>query len=75
MKEENAMGGSINGNEVHSMNSFLEKDLEAALDSFDNLFCRRCLVSGIPVHHLDYILMFHLSLTKSIALFFEWAGF
>lgn len=26
-------------------NSFLDKDLEAALDSFDNLFCRRCLVS------------------------------
>lgn len=22
----------------------LEKDLDAALDSFDNLFCRRCLV-------------------------------
>lgn len=26
-------------------NSFLDKDLDAALDSFDNLFCRRCLVS------------------------------
>ena len=25
-------------------NSFLDKDLDAALDSFDNLFCRRCLV-------------------------------
>jgi [histone H3]-lysine27 N-trimethyltransferase EZH2 len=22
----------------------IEKDLDAALDSFDNLFCRRCLV-------------------------------
>nr|CAD1827693.1 unnamed protein product [Ananas comosus var. bracteatus] len=27
--------------------AFLEKDLDAALDSFDNLFCRRCLVSTI----------------------------
>lgn len=26
-------------------NYFLDKDLDAALDSFDNLFCRRCLVS------------------------------
>lgn len=27
------------------MSSLYDKDLEAALDSFDNLFCRRCLVS------------------------------
>ncbi|KAI8018220.1 Histone-lysine N-methyltransferase CLF [Camellia lanceoleosa] len=26
-------------------NSFLDKDLEAALDSFDSLFCRRCLAA------------------------------
>lgn len=25
----------------------LDKSLGAALDSFDNLFCRRCLVSGV----------------------------
>lgn len=25
--------------------SLLNKDMEGALDSFDNLFCRRCLVS------------------------------
>lgn len=25
---------------------FLDKSLSAALDSFDNLFCRRCLVRG-----------------------------
>lgn len=30
--------------------AFLEKDLDAALDSFDNLFCRRCLVSTICIH-------------------------
>lgn len=45
--EENVGGVSKNGDtEENSQNgnSFLEKDLEAALDSFDNLFCRRCLV-------------------------------
>ncbi|KAF5955567.1 hypothetical protein HYC85_008423 [Camellia sinensis] len=35
-KGENSVEGPVN--------SFLDKDLEAALDSFDNLFCRRCLV-------------------------------
>lgn len=42
------MGGCKNGdNEDTSQlaNSFLDKDVDAALDSFDNLFCRRCLVS------------------------------
>lgn len=27
--------------------AFLRKRLSAALDSFDNLFCRRCLVCGV----------------------------
>jgi hypothetical protein len=36
-------------NEAQTLNSFLDKDLEVALDSFDNLFCRRCLVSIILV--------------------------
>lgn len=26
---------------------FLDQSLSAALDSFDNLFCRRCLVCGL----------------------------
>lgn len=26
------------------VNPYIDKDLDAALDSFDNLFCRRCLV-------------------------------
>ncbi|KAH9319066.1 hypothetical protein KI387_020835, partial [Taxus chinensis] len=30
-------------NTVSSDDIFLGKDLNAALDSFDNLFCRRCL--------------------------------
>lgn len=49
-KEEKDVGGSKNGdNEETSqtMSSFLDKDLDAALDSFDNLFCRRCLVSDL----------------------------
>ena len=46
MKEEKDAGASKKGDiEAQYWNSFLEKDLEAALDSFDNLFCRRCLVS------------------------------
>lgn len=49
------MGGSKNGNNediLQNGNSFLDKDLDAALDSFDNLFCRRCLVSTVLVLHL-----------------------
>lgn len=46
IKEEKEAGASGNRDaEARNWNSFLEKDLEAALDSFDNLFCRRCLVS------------------------------
>lgn len=32
-----------------NLNSFLDKDLEAAQDSLDNLFCRRCLVSFVMI--------------------------
>uniref|UniRef100_A0A6N2MK68 CXC domain-containing protein n=1 Tax=Salix viminalis TaxID=40686 RepID=A0A6N2MK68_SALVM len=49
-KEEKAVEDSKNkDNEARTLNSFLDKDLEVALDSFDNLFCRRCLVSIILV--------------------------
>ncbi|KAA3474184.1 histone-lysine N-methyltransferase CLF-like isoform X1 [Gossypium australe] len=55
MKEEKDAGASKNGDvEVENWNSFLEKDLEAALDSFDNLFCRRCLADKqTPWNHPD----------------------
>lgn len=29
-----------------------DKDLDGALDSFDNLFCRRCLVSSAVNFHI-----------------------
>lgn len=31
----------------HAESFLLNKDMEGALDSFDNLFCRRCLVSPV----------------------------
>eukprot|EP01018_Ginkgo_biloba_P008814 Gb_27681 [translate_table: standard] len=40
-----AMGNTASGDDI-----FLGKDLDAALDSFDNLFCRRCLVFDCRLH-------------------------
>uniref|UniRef100_A0A7N0UC70 Uncharacterized protein n=1 Tax=Kalanchoe fedtschenkoi TaxID=63787 RepID=A0A7N0UC70_KALFE len=40
------------------LNHFLEKDLDAALDSFDNLFCRRCLVFDCKLHGCSQDLVF-----------------
>lgn len=41
-----------------AVNYYLDKDLDAALDSFDNLFCRRCLVFDCRLHGCSQDLVF-----------------
>ncbi|KAJ8770640.1 hypothetical protein K2173_021287 [Erythroxylum novogranatense] len=58
-KQEKAAEDSKHGdNEMQTTNSLLNKDLEAALDSFDNLFCRRCLVFDCRMHGCSQDLVF-----------------
>lgn len=42
--EKNANNSAARDEAVPEGRAFLDKTLDAALDSFDNLFCRRCLV-------------------------------
>lgn len=71
------MGDCKNGdNEDASQigSSFLDKDLDAALDSFDNLFCRRCLVS-ILFFFFSFFLFFVISISLYLGLFSFWQVF
>ncbi|XP_042497884.1 histone-lysine N-methyltransferase CLF-like isoform X2 [Macadamia integrifolia] len=45
-------------NHTNTEDSFFDKDLDAALDSFDNLFCRRCLVFDCRLHGCSQDLVF-----------------
>ncbi|XP_071915406.1 histone-lysine N-methyltransferase CLF isoform X2 [Coffea arabica] len=58
VKEGNDMGFTSNVNVDGSISSYLDKNLDAALDSFDNLFCRRCLVFDCRLHGCSQDLIF-----------------
>ncbi|GFP89275.1 histone-lysine n-methyltransferase clf, partial [Phtheirospermum japonicum] len=50
IKNNNAIFRVNNGGAEGFVNPYIDKDLDAALDSFDNLFCRRCLVFDCRLH-------------------------
>ncbi|XP_073149001.1 histone-lysine N-methyltransferase EZ1 isoform X2 [Henckelia pumila] len=58
IKSENAICHLSNGNVEGFVNPYVDKDLDAALDSFDNLFCRRCLVFDCKLHGCSQDLIF-----------------
>ncbi|KAI3794097.1 hypothetical protein L1987_36724 [Smallanthus sonchifolius] len=50
-----------------NMNSFLDKDLEAAQDSFNKLFCRRCLIFDCKLHGCSQELIFPAEKERSVS--------
>ncbi|KAK4346475.1 hypothetical protein RND71_032814 [Anisodus tanguticus] len=57
VKDKNACS-TKNENIQGTLNLCLDKDLDAALDSFDKLFCRRCLVFDCRLHGCSQDLIF-----------------
>ncbi|KAL6530151.1 hypothetical protein OROMI_028796 [Orobanche minor] len=57
-KSSDAIYRMNNGNAEGFVNPYIDKDLDAALDSFDNLFCRRCLVFDCRLHGCSQDLVF-----------------
>ncbi|PIN05138.1 Transcriptional repressor EZH1 [Handroanthus impetiginosus] len=58
MKSNTAISCVNNGHAEGFVNPYIDKDLDAALDSFDNLFCRRCLVFDCRLHGCSQDLVF-----------------
>ncbi|XP_047950602.1 histone-lysine N-methyltransferase CLF [Salvia hispanica] len=58
IKNNTTMSRVNNGNAEGFVNPYIDKDLDAALDSFDNLFCRRCLVFDCRLHGCSQDLSF-----------------
>ncbi|XP_038971855.1 histone-lysine N-methyltransferase CLF-like isoform X3 [Phoenix dactylifera] len=66
-KTEECVKKGEDGVDIKIADALSEKDLDAALDSFDNLFCRRCLVFDCRRHGCSQDLLFPVSKSESIA--------
>ena len=63
-ESDKSMAG-LNTKEIDENN---DKDLSAAMDSFDNLFCRRCLVST-QAHSILFFCLFFVVVSINYTLF------
>ncbi|KAL4577450.1 hypothetical protein LXL04_013559 [Taraxacum kok-saghyz] len=56
--KKNVQESSKSGDTAFNLSLFLDKDLEAAQDSIDTLFCRRCLIFDCKLHGCSQELIF-----------------